>query len=124
MRSTLDLFGLFVHFGSIQSILSTSVLSGPHCFYSVHLSPICPLWSDLVHSVYVSSVQSIRSYLVHLVPIRSFRSFFCPFGPFGSLRFILICFNLFLCTYIMKKDMFGLKTTNLNLNLKYIYIYI
>ena len=136
----------FVHFGSIRSIL---VLFGPLQSYSslsVRIGPIrsilvlfgsfCPLWSYSVHTALLRSnlvffgplgpLQSIRSYSVHLVlfgPPYSYSVIFCPFGPspFKLLQFILVYFNLFLCTYIMGRDMFGLKVSNLNPNLlKYI----
>ena len=145
--STLVLFGQFglvrsylIHFGSIWSILSTSVLFSPHRSYSVHFSlvcslqfdlvpfsPLCPLRSYSVHSVYLFSIQSYFVHLVHLIPF--------GFSPFRLFQFILVHFDLFLCTYIMGKDIFGLKAPNLNPNLSlytyihtyihtYIYIYI
>ena len=93
----------FVHFGSI---LSTSVLFSLHWFYSVQYVHFGP----------------IQSYSVHLIPIRSYSIHLVQFGPIGSLRFILVHLDLFLCTYIMGKDMFGLKAPNLNPKLlKYLY---
>ena len=125
-----------VHFGSIWSILSTLVLFGPFCplwsysvhvavisstsFWPVHVSPIRsslstsilfgPIWSHLVYSVHFGPFMLFRSYFVYLVH-------FVPFGQFISLQFILIPFDLFLCSYIMGQDMFGLNTPNLNPNL-------
>ena len=125
-----------VDFGSIWSILSTLVLFGPFCplwsysvhvaiisstsFRPVHVSPIRSslstsilfglIWSHLVYSVHFGPFILFRSYFVYLVH-------FVPFGQFISLQFILIPFDLFLCSYIMGQDMFGLKTLNLNPNL-------
>ena len=85
----------FVHFGSI---LSTLVLFSLHWFYSVQYVHFGP----------------IQSYSVHLIPIRSYSIHLVQFSPIGSLQFILVHLDLFLCTYIMGKDMFGLKAPNLN----------
>ena len=121
--STLVLFGPFC------PLWSTSVLFGtfnPLWFYSVHFGSVCPLWSYLVWFGPIRSILStsvlfgplvlIRSYPVHFVPIWSYVHLvhFVPLGPFGSHRFILVHLYLFLCTYIMRKYMFGLKTPNIN----------
>ena len=79
---------------------------------------------------------SIRSCLVHSFlfgPIRSssvlfsppyfYSVLFCPFSQLCSIWSNLVHlttsvhFDLFLCTYIMVKDIFGLKALNLNPNL-------
>ena len=53
-------------------------------------------------------------FVVHL---RFYSVIFYPFGPFGLCWFILVYLDIFLCIYIMEKDMFGLKAPNLNPNL-------
>ena len=124
MRSTLDLFGLFVHFGSIQSILSTSVLSGPHCFYSVH-------WVQSVHFGLIWSIQSmlvlfspfvlIWSTLVHSIlfgPPCSYSVHFILFGPFmsTSVHFCVLTYK--------EKTCLGLWVESAYSKSKFISIYI
>ena len=123
--STLVLFGPFCPLCPIRSIMSTLDLFGPIQSILSTLVLFCPLRSYLV---YIDSIQSsihfgpIQSYSVHLIPIRSHSIHLVQFGPIGSLRFILVHLDLFLCTYIMGKDMFGLKASNLNPKLLKIYI--
>ena len=109
-----------VHIGPIRSILSTLidfnpiwvirstfVLFGPFCPLWFLFGPFCPLRSYSVYSFLFIPIQSIWSTLFHLV----------QFGSFKSLQFILVHFYIFLCTYIMRNNMFALKTPNLNPNL-------
>ena len=106
--------GHSVHFGPIRSILSTLILFGQFCpfrSYSVQSFHFSPIQSDLVK---FGLFFPLRSYLVHL---RFYSVIFCPFGPFGLCWFILVYLDIFLCIYIMEKDMFGLKAPNLNPNL-------
>ena len=63
----------FVHFGSIRSIMSTSVLFNPYYSYSVHFCPICP------H----------RTYSFQFGPVRSILSTLILFGPFSPIYSIL-----------------------------------
>ena len=108
----------FVHFGPIRFILSTSVLFSPHCSTSVQIGLVQSIRFTSVHSFLFSPFGPIRSTLflfihilsiwsnsVHLVPIYSYSVHLVQFSPFKLLWFILIYFNLFLCTYIMGKDM-------------------
>ena len=122
-----------VHSGHIDHIRSTLVLFYPLQSYSDYFGPIQFILS---YSVHMGPIRSILSTLIHFSPYSKngptqstlvlfglLRSNLVLFGSFGSLWFILIHFNLFLCTYIMGKDMFGLKEPNLNPNLlKNIYI--
>jgi len=90
-----------IYFSSIRVIQYILVLFGPFCLpwlYSVHFVHFVYIQSTLV---LFSLLRSIQSYLVQ----------------FGSLQFILVHFDLFLCTYIMGKDMFVLKSPNLIPNL-------
>ena len=114
--STLVLFGPFCPLCPIRSIMSTLDLFGPIWSILVLFSPFCPLWFYSVH------FGPIQSYSVHLIPIRSYSIHLVQFGPIASLRFILVHLDLFLCTYIMGKDMFGLKAPNLNPKLLKKYI--
>ena len=112
-----------VLFGPIRSILSarsTSVWFGPFCTvwsYSVHFVHFDSIWSYLVHIDPIRSTSvllvlfcplcQLRSYLVRFGPSYNYLALLCPFGPiqsFKSLQFILVYFNLFLCTYAMRKD--------------------
>ena len=134
-----------VHFDPLQSYLSHSLHFGPFfplCFYSVHsvhFSPIQftllllgpgPVYQLRSYLVQFGLVCSILSTLVYSFlfsppcsysgPILSIWSTFLyliQFGPFRLLLFILVHFDLSLCTYITGKDMFELKAPNLNLNL-------
>ena len=108
----------FFHFGSIQSIMSTSVLFSPHWSYLVHFGPFCPLQSYSVHSVHLVPIRSIWSYFVHLVhfvPYSLIRSIWITSVDFGLLQSIFV-------HLIMRKYIFRLKVPNLNLNLLKIYI--
>ena len=120
-----------IHFGFIWSysahigpILSTLVLFSSHWSYSVHFGLICPLQSNLFSFsplcpfiLILSTLVLFWSILFLFSPILSIRSTLFDLvqhGPFGPLRSILVYFNLFLCPYIMGKDMFGLKALILN----------
>ena len=120
-----------IHFGFIWSystnispILSTLVIFSSHWSYSVHFGLICLPQSNLVlfsplcpFILILSTLVLFLSTLFLFGPILSIRSTLfdlVELGPFGSLRSILVYFNLFLCTYIMRKDMFGLKALVLN----------
>ena len=126
----------YVHFGPIQStlllfapLLSNFVLFSPlrsSLFYSVWFGP---MQSTLSISVLFGPFCPLRSYSVHSFLFGQFSPFgpilsiwstlfdLVQFGPFRSLRFILVHFDLCLCTYIMRTDMFGLKAPNLYPNL-------
>jgi len=101
-----------VNIGPIQSSLPTSILFGL-------------IWSHSVYFVYFGPNLSICSYSVQFAPIRSTSVIFSPPCPFKPLQSILVHFDIFLCTFVMRKNMFGLKTPILNPNLLiYIYLYI
>ena len=146
IRSTLVLFCPLQSFRSILSTLVLSVhyilfgLFYPLWSNSVLFGPFSPLWFYLVHFVHLGSIRSILFTSVHYVHFRSIRSIhsylvlfgppcfysihsvlFSPFGPLCSIWsnsiHLDLYFNLFLCTYIMEKNMFGLKAFNLNPNL-------
>ena len=91
----------FVHLGSIQSILSTSVQSSPHWSNSVHFIYLGRRQSDLVR---FSLFCLLRFYSVHIVLIRSIWSHsvqwstlfhliqFCPSGSLSLFCSTLIYF--------------------------------
>ena len=72
----------FVHLGSVQSILSTSVQSSPHWSNSVHFIYLGPRQSDLVR---FSLFCLLRFYLVHLFLFGLIRSTLFLFGLFGPI---------------------------------------
>ena len=122
-------------------IQSTLVLFGPFFqfwFYLVHIGPFCPLQSYSIQFGHIRSYMflfgslcplcpnlSIRSYSVLFNPHRSYSvhngslsySVCVHFGPFESLQSNSVHFSQFLCAYIWRKGMFGLRTPILNTNL-------
>ena len=125
-----------VHFDPLQFYSGHLVSFGPFCplwFYSVYYVLLSPHCFYLVQSVHFNPIRSnlvlfnpfcpLQSYSVHLVPIWLYSLHLVHFFPFDPIRsiqiiqFMLVDFDLFLCTYIVGKDMFGLKAPNLNPNL-------
>jgi len=68
--------------------------------------------------ILICSFVLIQSTLVLFsILFGSLQSYSVNFVPFGPIQYILIHFDLFLCTYIIRKYMFGLKALILNPNL-------
>ena len=98
-----------VHIGSIQSILSSSVLFGPiqsilSSYYSsiqsnlVNFGPFSPHLPYSIHIGHILStlfLWSILSTLVLFGPIRSILSALVLFGPIRSILFTLVLFGPF-----------------------------
>ena len=81
VQSTLVLFGLV---SPLDLILSTSVLFGPHWFYSVHFVHFGPLQSYSDHSVHYSHIRPVLYTLFLFGPLLSYSIHYVHFGPIWS----------------------------------------
>ena len=126
-NSFCPLWSCLVHFGFIQSILSTLFLSGSYLSYSTHsvkfgpnrsilstlvlFSPFGLIWSTLV---LLGPIWCTTVHLVQLSPFGPIQPICVHFSPFSFFRSILVYFGLFLCIYIMWNDRFWLRSPILN----------